>query len=179
MIIGYTAVKKELQQIADTLRNRDVYDKLGISAPRGLLLYGEPGVGKSLMASAIIEASGRSALVCRKDKPNGDFVKEIKATFDKAIAEAPSIVYLDDMDKFANGDERHPDVPFPKKQTQKKLRKPNEAKEINQPAQSGKQNAREPATPKQSGDANDYKKPQCTQKCRPEPELGKQNAAGE
>ena len=50
MIIGYTAVKKELQQIADTLRNRDVYDKLGISAPRGLLLYGEPGVGKSLMA---------------------------------------------------------------------------------------------------------------------------------
>lgn len=71
------------------------------------------------------------------------------------------------------------DVPFPKKQTQKKLRKPNEAKEINQPAQSGKQNAREPATPKQSGDANDYKKPQCTQKCRPEPELGKQNAAGE
>ena len=70
-------------------------------------------------------------------------------------------------------------VPFPKKQTQKKLRKPNEAKEINQPAQSGKQNAREPATPKQSGDANDYKKPQCTQKCRPEPELGKQNAAGE
>lgn len=110
MIIGYTAVKKELQQIADTLRNRDVYDKLGISAPRGLLLYGEPGVGKSLMASAIIEASGRSALVCRKDKPNGDFVKEIKATFDKAIAEAPSIVYLDDMDKFANGDERHPDA---------------------------------------------------------------------
>lgn len=70
-------------------------------------------------------------------------------------------------------------VPFPKKQTQKKLRKPNEAKEINRPAQSGKQNAREPATPKQSGDANDYKKPQCTQKCRPEPELGKQNAAGE
>jgi hypothetical protein len=74
---------------------------------------------------------------------------------------------------------RNGTVPFPKKQTQKKLRKPNEAKEINQPAQSGKQNAREPATPKQSGDANDYKKPQCTQKCRPEPEPGKQNAAGE
>lgn len=110
MIIGYTATKKELKQIADTLRNRDAYDKLGVSAPRGLLLHGEPGVGKSLMASAIIEASGRPAFVCRKDKPNGDFVKEIKATFDKAIAEAPSIVYLDDMDKFANGDERHPDA---------------------------------------------------------------------
>lgn len=110
MIIGYAAVKKELKQIADTLKNKDTYDRLGVSAPRGLLLYGEPGVGKSLMASAIIEVSERPAFICRKDKPNGDFVKEIKATFDKAIANAPSIVYLDDMDKFANGDERHPDA---------------------------------------------------------------------
>lgn len=110
MIIGYTAIKKELRQIADTLKNREAYDKLGVSAPRGLLLYGEPGVGKSLMASAIIEECGRKAFICRKDKPNGDFVKDIKATFDKAMENAPSIVYLDDMDKFANGDERHPDA---------------------------------------------------------------------
>jgi len=110
MIIGYAAVKKELCQIADILRNRDAYDKLGVSTPRGLLLHGEPGVGKSLMASAVIEESGRPAFICRKAKPDGDFIKEIKATFDKAVAEAPSIVYLDDMDKFANGDERHPDA---------------------------------------------------------------------
>ena len=110
MIIGYAAVKKELRQIADTLKNREAYEKLGVSAPRGLLLHGEPGVGKSLMASAIIEESGRKAFVCRKDQPNGDFVKVIKATFEKAIQNAPSIVYLDDMDKFANGDERHPDA---------------------------------------------------------------------
>lgn len=110
MIIGYTAIKKELKQIADTLKNREAYDRLGVSAPRGLLLYGEPGVGKSLMASAIIEECGRQAFICRKDKPNGDFVKDIKATFDKAMENAPSIVYLDDMDKFANGDERHPDA---------------------------------------------------------------------
>ncbi len=109
-IIGYSAVKKELGQISDTLKNRDSYDKLGVSAPRGLLLYGEPGVGKSLMASAVIEESGRKVFTCRKDQPNGDFVKEIKATFDKAAESAPSIVYLDDMDKFANGDERHPDA---------------------------------------------------------------------
>lgn len=109
-IIGYSAVKKELKQIADTLKNREVYAKLGVSSPRGLLLYGEPGVGKSLMASAVIEESGRKAFVCRKDQPNGDFVKVIKATFEKAIENAPSIVLLDDMDKFANGDERHPDA---------------------------------------------------------------------
>ena len=110
MIIGYNAVKKELKQIADTLKNREYYEKLGVSAPRGLLLHGEPGVGKSLMAAAIIEASGRKAFICRKDQPNGDFVKHIKETFDKAMAEAPSIVLLDDMDKFANGDEDHPDA---------------------------------------------------------------------
>ena len=110
MIIGYSAVKKELKQIADTLKNREYYEKLGVSAPRGLLLYGEPGVGKSLMAAAIIEASGRKAFICRKDQPNGDFVKNIKKTFDMAMEETSSIVLLDDMDKFANGDECHPDA---------------------------------------------------------------------
>lgn len=110
MIIGYSAVKKELLQIADTLKNREHYEKLGVAAPKGLLLYGEPGVGKSLMAGAVIEASGRQAFVCRKDQPNGDFVKRIKETFDQAIENAPSVVLLDDMDKFANGDERHPDA---------------------------------------------------------------------
>ncbi len=109
-IIGYSNIKRELKQIGDTLKNRDVYEKLGVSAPRGLMLHGEPGVGKSLMASAIIEESGRVAFTCRKDKPNGDFVKHIKEIFDKAAENAPSIVYLDDMDKFANGDERHPDA---------------------------------------------------------------------
>lgn len=110
MIIGYGAVKKELLQIADTLKNQEHYQKLGVSAPKGLLLYGEPGVGKSLMATAVIEASGRQAFICRKDQPDGDFVKQIKETFDRAVENAPSIVLLDDMDKFANGDERHPDA---------------------------------------------------------------------
>lgn len=110
MIIGYTGIKRELQQIADILKNCEAYEKLNISPPRGLLLHGEPGVGKSLMASAIIEASERSVFVCRKDKPNGDFVKEIKAVFGKAVANEPSIVYLDDLDKFANSDEDHRDA---------------------------------------------------------------------
>ena len=109
-IIGYSNIKRELMRISDRLKNREAYDRLGVSSPRGLLLYGAPGVGKSLMASAIIEESGRKTYVCRKDKPNGDFVKFIKETFDKASANAPSIVFLDDMDKFANGDERHPDA---------------------------------------------------------------------
>ena len=109
-IIGYSDIKSELQQIADTLKNREAYAKLGVSSPRGLLLHGIPGVGKSMMANAIIEGSGRPVFICRKDRPDGDFVKMIKETFDKAIESAPSIVFLDDMDKFTNGDERHPDA---------------------------------------------------------------------
>ncbi len=109
-IIGYSSIKRELMQISDTLKNRSAYEKLGVTAPRGLLLYGEPGVGKSLMASAVIEDSGLNTFTLRKDQPNGDFIKEIKAVFKKAAENAPAIVYLDDMDKFANEDEQHPDA---------------------------------------------------------------------
>ncbi|MBE6807657.1 MAG: AAA family ATPase [Ruminococcaceae bacterium] len=108
-IIGYEVIKKELRQVADILRNGEMYRHLGVKAPQGLLIHGEPGVGKTLMAAAVIESCGRPAFTCRKDQPNGDFVREIKATFDQAAQNAPSIVLLDDMDKFANGDERHPD----------------------------------------------------------------------
>ena len=109
-VIGYSAVKKELMQISDTLKNPEVYRQLGASSPRGLLLYGEPGVGKTLMATELIKASGRKAVICRKNQPNGDFVKTIKAKFNEAAKNAPSIIFLDDMDKFANGDERHRDA---------------------------------------------------------------------
>ena len=109
-IIGYSAEKKELEQIADCLRNSDVYKKLGVGAPRGLLLYGEPGVGKTLMSQCLINASGIKAFICRKNKPNGEFVNEIKKVFDTAVKNAPAIVFLDDMDKFANGDSSHRDA---------------------------------------------------------------------
>ena len=106
-IIGYASVKKELEQISDTLKNREAYSRLGVSAPKGLLLYGEPGVGKSLMAEALIEESDCRCFLCRKDLSGSDFVKKIKDTFEQAVQNAPSIVYLDDLDKFANTDELH------------------------------------------------------------------------
>lgn len=109
-VIGYSSVKKELEQVADVLRNASVYSALGVRAPKGLLLHGDPGVGKTLMATCLIEASGLKSFVCRKDKPDGDFVNAIKDTFDKAAKNAPSVVLLDDMDKFANGDERYKDA---------------------------------------------------------------------
>ena len=109
-IIGYSEEKKELARIADALKNREAYERLGVTAPRGLLLVGDPGLGKTLMATSLIEASGRRAFICRKDQPNGEFIRTIKSTFEEAAANAPSIVLLDDMDKFANGDENRRDA---------------------------------------------------------------------
>ena len=106
-IIGYTEIKKELSQIADMMRNASEYEKLGVRLPYGLMLYGSPGVGKTLMANCLIKASGRNVFICRKDKPNGEFIKVIRDLFEEAAANAPSIVFLDDMDKFANTDTDH------------------------------------------------------------------------
>ena len=106
-VIGYESVKQELMQICDALKNTDKYKHLGASAPKGLMLYGAPGTGKTLMANTLIEAIGYKHYVCRKDKPNGEFVNHIREMFEKAEKNAPSILLLDDMDKFANEDEKH------------------------------------------------------------------------
>jgi cell division protease FtsH len=104
-IIGYESIKNELKRTADVLRNPEVYQKLGVQPPCGLLLYGVPGVGKTLMAKCLIEASGRTAFPLRRNQPDGDFVRAIDETFSKAAESEPSIVFLDDMDKFATVEE--------------------------------------------------------------------------
>ena len=106
-VIGYDDVKIELERIIDMMNNPKKYQELGAKTTRGLLLHGEPGVGKTLMAKCFIKASKRPAFTIRKSLPDGDFVKFIKKTFEEAKAKAPSIVFMDDMDKFANEDENH------------------------------------------------------------------------
>lgn len=106
-VVGYESVKIELERIIDMMIHPEKYARLGVTTTKGLLLHGDPGVGKTLMAKCFIEASKRKAFTVRKDTPDGDFVKMIKQTFDDAKEVAPSIVFLDDMDKFANEDENH------------------------------------------------------------------------
>lgn len=106
-IIGYKFIKGELEKICDMFTNFEKYKKLGAEIPHGLLLFGAPGVGKTLMANCLIKASKRKAFVIRKNKPDESFVEEIQKTFDEALKNAPSIVFLDDMDKFANEDVFH------------------------------------------------------------------------
>ena len=92
-------------RIADALRNKDAYRALGVNTPNGLLLHGVPGVGKTNMAMALIEASGWNAFICRKTKSDGEFVDMIRDTFERAVENEPSIVLLDDIDKYSNNDD--------------------------------------------------------------------------
>lgn len=106
-IIGYKSIVDELLRIADILKNTEEYRRKGVNIPHGLLLHGEPGLGKTLMTKCLIEESNRHAFFCRKDKHNGDFVDTIRGAFETATKNEPSIIVLDDMDKFANDDEHH------------------------------------------------------------------------
>ena len=101
-IVGYELLKEELIQICDSMRNREFYEKIGASIPHGLLLSGVPGVGKTTMAEAMARASGRPVYRLRKNAGRKNFIDEIKKTFAEAAEGAPSLLLLDDIDKYAD-----------------------------------------------------------------------------
>ena len=108
-IIGYETIKNELMQISDMINNKSVYEKLGAKLPMGVLLYGDPGLGKTLMAKCFIEECKLEAFTIRKNKSE-NFVEHISEIFKEAKEKAPAIIFLDDMDKFANEDNNHRDA---------------------------------------------------------------------
>ncbi len=109
-VIGYGSIKEELIRIVDMVHSPAIYEELGAKLPQGLMLHGEPGLGKTMMAKAFIKESGLSSYTIRRNQSSDEFVNRITETFREAKAHAPSIVFLDDMDKFANEDERHRDA---------------------------------------------------------------------
>lgn len=108
-IIGYEKEKEELCQLCDMAKNPEKYAALGVNLPRGILLYGVPGVGKTLMATALLDEmdKGRKRYILRKDKAAEEFVKSISETFKEAKENAPSVIFLDDLDKFSPDSNLH------------------------------------------------------------------------
>lgn len=100
-IIGYDDIKNKLNNIVDLLNNTDKYKKIGCTLPHGLLIYGPPGTGKTSIAKSILDHTNRKTYIVRKDKSDGTFTKYIKEIFNKAKEEQPSIILLDDLDKFS------------------------------------------------------------------------------
>ena len=109
-VIGYDNIKKELLRVCDMIRDGERYRELGAKLPQGVLLYGDPGLGKSMMAKCFIEECGLPAFTVRKTSGGDGFVEKISTAFAEAKKNAPSVVFLDDMDKFANEDDDHVDA---------------------------------------------------------------------
>ena len=104
-IVGYEDIKKELLIISDMLNNAEIYRKLGASINEGLVLSGKPGTGKTTMANCLICSVDRRTYTIRKKGSDGDFIKSIESVFADAKKNAPSIVLLDDLDKFSDKDD--------------------------------------------------------------------------
>lgn len=99
-VIGYVSIKETLRQIADVLKRPEAYKEKGVSMPRGLLMESAPGLGKSLMASILMEESGRKSFVFRRINEGNTFLGEMKDIFDVAKEEAPSILLLEDLNLY-------------------------------------------------------------------------------
>ena len=99
-VIGYDSIKETLRQIADVLKRTEAYKEKGVSMPRGLLMESASGLGKSLMASILMEESGRKSFVFRRINEGNTFLGEMKDIFDVAKEEAPSILLLEDLNLY-------------------------------------------------------------------------------
>ena len=110
-VIGYDAIKNEFFQVLDMIRNPEYYKSLGARMPKGILLDGQPGLGKTLLCKCFIEEAGLPSITVRRDSGDEDFIDKITRAFREAGEQAPAIVFLDDMDKFANEDREHRDAP--------------------------------------------------------------------
>jgi len=97
---------KEIKEVIELpLKRPDLFKKIGIEPPKGILLYGPPGTGKTLLAKAVANSTNStfieivgSELV---QKFIGEGAKLIKEIFELAREKAPSIVFIDELDAIA------------------------------------------------------------------------------
>ncbi len=101
-VAGINEVKEELIEIVDFLKNPEKYRSFGINLPKGVLLVGPPGVGKTLIAKALAGEAGVPFFY----QSGSSFVqmyvgvgaKRVRDLFSKAKAMAPSIIFIDEID---------------------------------------------------------------------------------
>ena len=103
---GLESVKSELRESVELpLLKPEVFKKLGIRAAKGFLLYGPPGVGKTLLAKAVANESNANFISVKGpevlSKWVGESEKAVREIFKKAKQVAPTIVFLDEVDSIA------------------------------------------------------------------------------
>ena len=103
---GLEPIKQQLKEMVEwPLKNPHVFDKMGISAPKGILLYGPPGTGKTLLAKAVATETSCNFLYVKGpeiiNKYAGESEKMIRKLFEKARQNSPSILFFDEFDAIA------------------------------------------------------------------------------
>ena len=101
-VCGYEDVKAELIRIRNVLYNSDKFEKMGVGMPHGLLLYGDHGMGKTLMAEYFIKECDLPVFAICKEEPDCDVVNEIRCAFAEAKNIGKAIVFLDNLDDDAD-----------------------------------------------------------------------------
>ncbi len=102
-------LKEELQKVREVielpLRYPELFQRLGIDPPKGVLLYGPPGTGKTLIAKAVANEIGASFFTINgpeiMSKFYGESEQRLREIFEEAKENAPSIIFIDEIDSIA------------------------------------------------------------------------------
>ncbi|MEM4291557.1 MAG: AAA family ATPase, partial [Archaeoglobaceae archaeon] len=102
-------LKDELQKVREIielpLKHPELFEKLGIEPPKGVLLYGPPGTGKTLIAKAVANEIGASFFTINgpeiMSKFYGESEQRLREIFEEAKQNAPSIIFIDEIDSIA------------------------------------------------------------------------------
>jgi len=99
------AISKVREMIELPLIHPEIFEKLGVEPPKGVLLYGPPGTGKTLLAKAVANESNASFMSINgpeiMSKFYGESEKQLRDVFEEAEKNAPSIIFIDEIDAIA------------------------------------------------------------------------------
>ena len=102
-------LSKEIQRLREMIelpmKHPEVFERLGIEPPKGVLMYGPPGTGKTLIARAVANESGANFFSIAgpeiMSKYYGESEQRLREIFEEANKEAPSIIFIDELDSIA------------------------------------------------------------------------------
>jgi transitional endoplasmic reticulum ATPase len=98
-------ISRVREMIELPLKHQELFDRLGIDPPKGVLLHGPPGTGKTLIAKAVANESGANFYTINgpeiMSKYYGQSEENLRKVFDEAEKNAPSIVFIDEIDAIA------------------------------------------------------------------------------